>query len=301
MRKLTIDEIRDVNICHEFMKSLDINRSPRQLLADVGVSYFGATDSSVKSIHSTMHGTKCYFLYLAPADDAGQYIDINGTIRDINVCPNSAACRPSCLVDSGMSKVEQLSNRFDIKRARLIKTKLLHERPDIFMKIVSAEIARAKESAERLGYDFAVRLNATSDIDWTLPKYDVEGFSVFNMFHNVQFYDYTKVAGRLHGYRRPPNYHLTLSYNGHNENVCIEYLNQGGGVAVIFKGKLPNQWWGFPVINGDLFDMRYYDRKYFKLPENKGYIIGLKYKAVVGDIVESARIVDESFFVSVAL
>jgi hypothetical protein len=47
-------------------------------------------------------------------------------------------------------------------------------------------------------------------------------------------------------------------------------LDNGVRVAVVFKNKLPDTFWGRKVIDGDLYDMRYKD--------DKDVIIGLKYK-----------------------
>jgi hypothetical protein len=47
-------------------------------------------------------------------------------------------------------------------------------------------------------------------------------------------------------------------------------LNNGVRVAVVFKKKIPDTFWGKEVIDGDLYDMRYKDKG--------GIIVGLKYK-----------------------
>lgn len=49
-------------------------------------------------------------------------------------------------------------------------------------------------------------------------------------------------------------------------------IDRGINVAVVFKNKLPETFWGLDVIDGDLNDMRYIDKK--------GVIVGLKYKTV---------------------
>ena len=47
----------------------------------------------------------------------------------------------------------------------------------------------------------------------------------------------------------------------------LRILNEGGNVAVVFRGKLPESYLGFPVVNGDDTDLRFLDPK--------GVIVGL--------------------------
>ena len=68
----------------------------------------------------------------------------------------------------------------------------------------------------------------------------------------------------------PSNYSLTFSRSETNEAQCLEVLNRGGNVAVVFRKELPTHWNGFPVINGDENDLRFLDPK--------GVVVGLKAK-----------------------
>jgi hypothetical protein len=76
-------------------------------------------------------------------------------------------------------------------------------------------------------------------------------------FKNVQFYDYTKIPGRE---KLPKNYHLTFSRSEVNENDCLNELQKGRNVAVVFD-VLPTTWNGYPVICGDNDDLRFLDPK----------------------------------------
>jgi hypothetical protein len=51
----------------------------------------------------------------------------------------------------------------------------------------------------------------------------------------------------------------------------LKALDNKVRVAVVFK-KVPEKFWGLKVIDGDAYDMRYYDKK--------NVIVGLKYKRV---------------------
>ena len=282
----TIDTLRNTVACHKAMQSLPSpeNTSYTRYLNLLGVTYIGIVDSSSKAMHGSSYGTKCYFVYLLPANSAGSYIDGIVT-RPINVCPNSAHCREACLAGSGHARVEHLAGKDNIYRARLLKTKLLYERPDIFYAMVEREIVTENELAMKKCFDFCVRLNATSDIDhsrYTFPT----GGNIFERHPDIQFYDYTKVPGRLGLASRYENVFLTLSYNGYNEAICTESMAQGFGVAVVFKGDLPEEWMGYSVINGDLFDMRFFDKTYYGIPKKMGYVVGLKYKPVFSDYKE---------------
>ena len=135
-----------------------------------------------------------------------------------------------------------------------------------------AELKTAQNIAKKDGFDFSVRLNGTSDLNWN--AYKVDGKTVFELFPTVQFYDYTKVPSRFDV--MPDNYHLTFSYTGENWNDCETLLNKGYNVAVIFNIKkgnaLPETFNGYNVIDGDLTDYRPND--------GQGVIVGLRWKKI---------------------
>jgi hypothetical protein len=87
-----------------------------------------------------------------------------------------------------------------------------------------------------------------------------------NFYDNLLFYDYTPNPNYIKKYQNS-NYKLTFSRKEDNEQKCIEILNNGGNVAVVFANELPELWHGYKVINGDDTDLRYFD------PEN--VVIGL--------------------------
>ena len=98
--------------------------------------------------------------------------------------------------------------------------------------------------------------------------------SIIKAFPDVQFYDYTKSAHRavksLTNELWPSNYRLTFSYSGSNLDDSIKVLGLGGNVSVVFGGERPKAWNGFPVIDGDLHDLRFIDPR--------GTVVGLKAK-----------------------
>jgi len=154
-----------------------------------------------------------------------------------------------------------------------------------------AEMESYKAKAERDGYAFSARLNGTSDIEWENVYYN--GKTIFEIFPDTQFYDYTKNPARMLK-QMPENYHLTFSYTGRNENVSKKVLAKGKNVAVIYnikKGQpLPKTWNGYPVIDGDLTDYRPLD--------GEGVVVGLRWKIIANKAIND-KIRNSSFVVQV--
>ena len=154
-----------------------------------------------------------------------------------------------------------------IQQARVRKTKMFFEDRDTFMEYLEQDINLGIKQAARLGLTPVFRLNGTSDLAW--EKYTLKGSdkNVFEMFDNVQFYDYTKVLGRkVSAYK---NYHLTFSAADGNEADVAKAIQAGMNIAMVFD-KLPETYMGLPVINADDTDLRFLDPK--------GCIAGLKAK-----------------------
>jgi hypothetical protein len=137
------------------------------------------------------------------------------------------------------------------------------------------EIRVVKEKAARQEQKFSVRLNNTSDLS---PEQFVLGNkNILEIFEDDQFYEYSKIYNRINLTKKYKNYDLTFSYSGSNKSECLNALNvDNTRVAVVFKDKLPEKFWDFDVLNGDEYDMRYYD------PKN--VVIGLKFKKVRNSI-----------------
>jgi hypothetical protein len=95
------------------------------------------------------------------------------------------------------------------------------------------------------------------------------GQNLFERFPDVAFVDYTKIVSRF-ARKLPANYHLTLSRSETNEGECLEALERGINVAVVFADK-PATWHGFECIDGDEHDLR-------QLDPRGGYVIALSPK-----------------------
>jgi hypothetical protein len=190
-------------------------------------------------------------LYLAPAKISGY-----------EVCPQrSAGCTDACLYKAGMGAFST------VQQARIDKTKFFFEKREEFMTQLRKDIVALVRKAKKDNMIPAVRLNGTSDIEWTR-------FGIMEEFPEVQWYDYTKVLSRLQK-ELPKNYHLTFSKNESNEAECEIALKLGFNVAVVFDTKkgemLPKSWKEYFVYDGDDTDVRFQDPK-------GGFVIGLRAK-----------------------
>lgn len=202
--------------------------------------------------NSQFEAYSSYILHLSPYDIAYKYLGRNG-----NLCPMaSQGCAAACLNTAGRG-------RFDsVKSARLRKTLYYILMRDDFMKHLDAELRRLDRKAAKAGKRLVVRLNGTSDIMWSL--------SLFESFPQVQFYDYTKIKRNAIRALDVSNYDVTFSASETNESDCLEMLQLGVNVAMVFDN-IPTHYKTFKVINGDDHDLRFLDVK-------QGTIVGLKAK-----------------------
>lgn len=225
----------------------------------VEFSYLGNVLHSFKHSKAIDYGELTYSIYLAPGNMSGH-----------EVCAGrNEECTKFCLSESGQNRID--SGR--ITKSRIAKARLFFDDRELFMALCIGEIYKYRAAAAAMGLRFSVRLNNTSDLSpeiWRTKHGD--GFrNILEIFPDVQFYDYTKVFPRLKLVDKYPNYDLTFSYSGTNWDKCEEALAMGVRVAVPFE-EVPLEWKGYKVINGDNYDMRYWDES--------GVIVGLKYKKV---------------------
>src|SRR6516164_7573064 len=163
-----------------------------------------AVNSSPKAVKAQAYGYLNAIHYLAPADTSG-----------INLCPKaSAGCKALCLGwhsgQSGMVSDDAQIN--STRQSRLDKTHRFMRDRKAYLADIVRQIERQQCLAAKRGFKLCVRLNGSSD---------------------VAFVDYTKIARRFER-ALPPNYHLTLSRSETNERECLEALERGINVAVVF-------------------------------------------------------------------
>ena len=261
----------------------------KELLSMAKVSYIGSCTKSTKLIYSKNHNCLTYGIYLMPADGAS-FFNEDGQKVTLNVCPNHKFCKAFCLAGSGQNKIKTIHSNGEktyIDEARIRKTRLFYFNPNLFMEIVVREIRRYEAYAKNNGFNFAIRLNCTSDL--SPEKFMYDGMNILQLFPHIQFYDYTKVANRLPLQFKYKNYDLTLSYNGYNWQTCKNYLNKGGKVAVVFRKELPAVFDGFNVIDANGYDMRFLD------PHST--IMGLHYHSIGSDYKNGSYKVRKTKFV----
>jgi len=224
-----------------------------------GFAYLGSVSETTKHKKSKKYGELTYSLYLAPGKTSGY-----------EVCPGrTKECSALCLNESGMNTMTRKDKGDVINDSRIAKTKLFFEHREFFMKMLITEIQSGITRAKKLNYKFSVRLNNTSDI--SPLDFQLNGKNILELFPDIQFYEYTKVASRAELMKVYKNYDITFSYTGYNLTECQNMLLNKIRVAVVFKN-VPENFIGYKVVDGDKYDMRYKDKK--------AVIIGLKYKRV---------------------
>ena len=186
------------------------------------------------------------------------------------ICPyqDIAKCKEACLNTAGRGGIFKKGESTNtIQEARKRKTDLYLNDRDTFMSLLVKDIQAFVRKCERLGKKPCVRLNGTSDIQWELIP--VENYAnIFDMFSDVQFYDYTKIPTRKVSSIK--NYHLTWSYSEANDKYARLFEQVPYNKAVVFHGGLPRMFKGMRVIDGDTTDMRFLDKA--------NRVIGLKAK-----------------------
>lgn len=224
--------------------------------------------SNAKTIKGEKFGYHTEILYMSPN---------NQNTKRVNICVGATAgCKNACLFKAGRGRFT------NVQLARINRTEyFLSDRND-FMNTLVDDIRR---KVKKFGATLTIRLNGTSDIDYeNIPvgEYD----NIFDMFPQVQFYDYTKRFDRLLN-ELPSNYHVTFSYaeTGRNQLEAEKALKLGYNIAVVFgtkdKTKLPDTFMGYPVVSGDESDLRFLDKK--------NTVIGLTFKGSKADMIKGIR------------
>tara|TARA_R110001606_G_scaffold268098_1_gene416827 strand:+ start:157 stop:882 length:726 start_codon:yes stop_codon:yes gene_type:complete len=167
-----------------------------------------------------------------------------------------AGCIEGCLNTAGRGAMNC------VQAARQRKAEWFYRDREGFMLQLMQDVAKFQTYCNKRGIQPVVRLNGTTDIRWELIK--IEGYTLFELFPRVQWYDYTKIANRNTSHIE--NYHLTWSYSNASPKYAAMMqtaLDKGMNVATVFRKAFDyaNTWKGLPVINGDADDLRILDPK----------------------------------------
>jgi hypothetical protein len=226
-------------------------------------------DSNPKVAKNAKVGQMTAVLHLAPGNMSGH-----------EVCPKrSAGCTAACLHFAGNPLYYTAKTT-----SRIARTKALFANRNDFMNLLALEISSHIKKARKLGLSPSVRLNGTSDICFEAKKFVLYpevaaqlveanklATNVIELFPTTIFYDYTALPNR----RPPTNYHLTFSMKENNSADVAIARAKGWNIAVVFPtSKLPTEYIGLPVINGDDHDFRPLDAT--------PCVVGLKVKGAAG-------------------
>ena len=210
-----------------------------------------STSADAKTIKGQVHGYLTGILYLAPSDISG-----------VQLCPFAklAGCEIACLYTAGRGAFS------NVQLARINKAKLFNHNRDEFMMHLVYSIKRVIRDAIKQGLIPVIRLNGTSDIQFEKIALTVDGIdykNIFEVFPNIQFYDYTKIPTRSD---IPNNYDLTFSYSGVDtfQHVWQKALKNDelSRFAVVFsnRDRMPTSFAEMPVVDGDSTDLRFLDK-----------------------------------------
>ena len=227
------------------------------------------TKGNPKLMKGEKKGYLSFVLHLAPASLSGWNVCAGATAGCIAACLNTAGRGgiPNAKSVTVKGRHGDIVVPNTIQAARIRKTEWYFRDRESFMEALAIEIRAAIKYAQKHNLIPVFRLNGTSDIRWEAVRVDVfGGKNIFEVFPEVQFYDYTKLANRR---LLPSNYHLTFSLAENNEVQAFAALANGLNVAAVFR-KVPASFMGHVVIDGDETDLRFLDPK--------GVIVGLKAK-----------------------
>ena len=186
------------------------------------------------------------------------------------VCFDYKDCIKDCLAFKGMAKVYPKT----VIGGRKKRKDLFTNDVPMFMQQLEKELNSLSRTSYLKVKTPVVRLNGFTDIDWTLPKYHINGDTIFNTYQEIYFYDYTKVFDRvinnLSRQQTFPNYHLTFSHSGYNLKDCaILHLAYNINIAVI---DLPENRHSFRAADNNPIDMDLHDFRFLDKPGHIGYL-----------------------------
>jgi hypothetical protein len=198
-------------------------------------------------------GYKTAILYMSPHKQ-------NSTGK--NLCAfATVGCAAACLFTAGRGKFS------NVKLARIKKADyFLSDQKSFLVSLIDQITSLSKKYPKNL----VIRLNGTTDIPF--EELRINDYNIFELFPDIQFYDYTKNPRRFYS-NRWSNYHLTFSRaeSDNNKQWSKVVLRDGFNVAIVFEKELHakltackgqkiqvgDEW--FKVVNGDESDLRFLD------------------------------------------
>ena len=202
--------------------------------------------SSTKTVKGESIGYLTGIVYLVPDD---------------KLCAHArlAGCMIPCLKSAGRGAFNS------VQAARQAKTQFFYKHQNAFMLSLAADIWSLQRRAAKLGLVPLVRPNGTSDILYENLKV-IDNKNIFQLFPDVQFYDYTKHPSRNLEGKTAGNYDLTYSFSSLTpKKITIKGLTNPSNnrVAVVFarQNDIPSTFRTWDVIDGDNTDVRHIEPK----------------------------------------
>lgn len=199
-------------------------------------------ESSAKTIKGEKIGFLTAILYLVP---------------DAKLCPFAelAGCFEGCLKSAGRGAFNS------VQAARAAKTAFFYTNREAFMLSMCADLWAFERRARKLKLRPLARPNGTSDIPFE-NIIVLEGKTIFQLFPEIQFYDYTKHPSRNLEGKTAGNYDLTFSFSAlMPKPISIKGLMNPANkrTAVVFQKRadIPANFRGWPVVDGDDTDVRH--------------------------------------------
>lgn len=229
-----------------------------------------------KTSKSLDAGVVTAVIHLLPADEYDACRERLGLPKlGVNLCPFAGTCRTPCLNTAGRGGIAMDSyhgSAFlnNVQRGRYRRTDLYFSDRAAYERAVLADLDKVARFAGQHGYQLGIRWNGTSDIDYASVHPTLVAHAKALGFEQ---YDYTKRPIRFDP-SSPVRLVYSLDAGAARERHSLRYLRDGGTVAVVFAVKpgrdLPATWNGYPVIDGDLTDLRSRDPR--------GVVVGLRAK-----------------------
>ena len=198
-------------------------------------------ESSAKTIKGEKIGYLTAICYLVP---------------DAKLCPFAimAGCFEPCLKSAGRGAFNS------VQKARAEKTAFFYDNQRAFMLSLCADIWTHIRRAANLNLIPLVRPNGTSDIPF--ENILIDGKTIFQIFADCMFYDYTKHPSRNLAGKTANNYDLTFSFSALTPKpISIKGLTNPANkrTAVVFykREEIPLMFRNWPVIDGDNTDVRH--------------------------------------------
>ena len=177
--------------------------------------------------------------------------DESSGIPGLNLCPFSTPqCRKHCLGHTSGRMVMDNS-----RAAQQSRTEFMYDHPLLYQVKLYDECRRHAIRIHKNGKLMVLRLNGTSDIPWEKSPHLLDALRQAGV---DEFQDYTKWDKQRRG--TPDDYYIAQSVTEDDDPRDVPAL----AVAIVPRvDKLPDTWFGRPVIDGDLEhgDLRLMDEK----------------------------------------